>query len=181
MYICQRLENSFVVATLLAALVFFSNPSMAMDIGELAPNFELRTIDGELFHLQDYRGRKAIYLVFWNTWCSYCIKKTPRYKSLQEKFGDRIEVIAVNTTWSDSLEDVEQFQQRFEVNYPIAIDDGEVLTKRYGVAGVPTEFIIDIDGVIRYRDGIPQYLAAHIPDWFQPYTADMNAGQMCMK
>ncbi len=181
MLIQQRTGHFFMVATLLVTLLLFSNSGIAMGIGELAPTFKLRTMDGDLFRLEDYRGKKPIYLVFWNTWCSYCIKKTPRYKNLQEKFGERIEIIAVNTTWSDSLEDIEQFQQRFAVNYPMAIDDGEALTDRYAVTRVPTEFIIDVDGVIRYRNGVPEYLAAHIPDWFEPYTADMNPGLMCSK
>lgn len=152
---------------------------MALGIGELAPGFELHTLNGEPVRLADYRGKKAVYLVFWNTWCSYCIQKAPRYRALQEKFGDRVEIIAVNTTWSDSEEEIERYRDRFDVNYPIAMDDGESLTRRYRVRNVPTEFIIDIDGVIRYRDGVPEYLAAHIPDWFQPYTAGLNPTLAC--
>lgn len=166
---------------LLTTWLVFGSSGMAAEIGELAPGFELRTMDGELVRLADYRGKKAVYLVFWNTWCSYCIKKAPRYTKLKEKFGDRVEIIAVNTTWSDSKEEIEQFQQRFAINYPVAMDHGEALTGRYGVAAVPTEFIIDIDGIIRYRDGIPEYLAAHIPDWFQTYTADLKPVQVCLK
>ena len=175
------LGHPLLQSLLLAALLVFSNSSTAVEIGELAPGFELRTMDGELVRLADYRGKKAVYLVFWNTWCSYCIKKAPRYTKLKEKFGDRVEIIAVNTTWSDSIEEIEQFQQRFAVNYPIAMDNGETLTDRYAVSAVPTEFIIDINGVIRYRDGIPEYLAAHIPDWFQSFTADMKPIQVCLK
>ena len=173
--------HPLVRTTVMAALLHLSNASSAIGIGELAPNFELRTIDGEVLHLNDYQGKKAVYLVFWNSWCSYCIRKAPSYNKLHEKFGDRVEIIAVNTTWSDSLEEIEQFQQRFGAVYTIAMDDGEALTTRFEVYKVPTEFIIDINGVIRYRDGVPEYLAAHIPDWFQPYTADMNPMLMCSK
>ena len=180
-YSARGLAHPLVQTMLLAALLVFSNSSTAVEIGELAPSFELRTMDGELLRLVDYRGKKAVYLVFWNTWCSYCIENAPRYTILKEKFGDRVEIIAVNTTWSDSKEEIELYQQRFGVNYPIAMDNGEALTGRYDVSGVPTEFIIDINGVIRYRDGIPEYLAAHIPDWFQPYTADMKPIQVCLK
>lgn len=168
-------------ALLLATLLIFSNSSTAIEIGKLAPSFELHTIDGEFLRLADYRGKKAVCLVFWNTWCSYCIKNAPRYTKLKNKFGDRLEIIAINTTWNDSKEDIKQYQLRFGVNYPIAMDDGETLTERYGVSGVPTEFIIDINDVIRYRDGIPKYLAAHIPDRFQPYTVDMKPIQVCLK
>ncbi len=177
----RGLRHPLVLTMLLAALLVFSHSSTAIEIGELAPGFELHTVDGELVRLADFRGKKAVYLVFWNTWCSYCIKNAPRYTKLKEQFGDHLEIIAVNTTWSDSIEAVEQFQQRFGGNYPVAMDHGETLTERYDVSAVPTEFIIDINAVIRYRDGIPKYLAAHIPDWFQTYTADMKPIQVCLK
>ncbi len=166
---------------LLTTLLIFSTSSAAVEVGDLAPDFELPMLDGATWHLADYRGKKAIYLVFWNTWCGYCIEKAPRYTKLQEQFADRVQIIAVNTTWSDSKEEVERFQQRFGINYPVAMDIDEVLTERYAVSGVPTEFIIDINGVVRYRDGVPEYIAAHIPDWFQPYTADMQPIQACFK
>jgi len=173
--------HPLVPTMLLAALLVFSHSSTAMEIGELAPGFELHTMDGDLVRLEDYRGQKAVYLVFWNTWCSYCIKNAPRYTKLEEQFNDRLEIIAINTTWSDSKEAIEQFQQRFKINYPVAMDQSETLTELYDVTAVPTEFIIDINGVIRYRDGVPEYLAAHIPDWFQTYTEDMKPIQVCLK
>jgi len=177
----EKLVRSLMLTTLLAAMLISSNSSIAIEVGDLAPAFELKGLDGELLRLTDYRGKKAVYLVFWNTWCSFCIKKTPRYIKLKEKFGDRIEIVAINTTWSDSREEIEQFQQRFEIDYPIALDDGEVITDLYAVSRVPTEFIIDVDGVIRYRDGVPAYLAAHIPDWYMPFTADMLPAQVCLR
>ena len=145
-------------------------------IGDVAPSFDFKTIDGETINLTDYQGEKAVYLVFWNTWCSYCIKKTPRYKKLEKEFGDRVEIIAINTGWSDTPTEMEQYRNQHETNYSLVFDAEEVVTKRYKVSGVPTEFIIDLDGVVRYRDRVPEYIAAHIPDWFQSYTPDMNHG-----
>ncbi len=55
-----------------------SGPAAAASVGELAPDFEIATQDGALFRLSDFRGRKPVYVVFWNSWCSYRIKKTPR-------------------------------------------------------------------------------------------------------
>ena len=177
----ETFEHPMVLTTLVAALMLFSISSIALETGDFAPAFELNGLDGKPLRLADYRGKKAVYLVFWNTWCSYCIKKTPRYRKLQEAFGDRVEIIAVNTTWSDSIEKVEQFQQRFEINYPVAMDEGESLTERYAVSRVPTEFIIDIDGRIRYRNGVPEHLAAHIPDWYLPYDPAMKPALFCSK
>lgn len=154
---------------LLALMMATGQSSFATVIGDVAPSFDFFTIDGKPLRLSDYQGEKAVYLVFWNTWCSYCVKKTPRYKKLEEKFGDRIEIIAINTGWSDSQAEMEQYQNQHETNYLLVFDNEEVITKRYKVRVVPTEFIIDIDGIVRYRDHVPKYIAAHIPDWFQPY------------
>jgi len=152
------------------ALLMTGTPALTAGIGELAPEFEVAIEDGTVFRLSDYRGRKPVYVVFWNTWCAYCIKKTPRYRKLQEQFGDKIEIIAINTTWNDSPEELRAFEEQHQINYSTAYDAGELITDEYRVFNVPTEFIVDLDGIIRYRDGVPEFLAAHLPDWLLPYV-----------
>ena len=147
-----------------------SAPAAAASVGEVAPDFEVTTQDGSVFQLSEFRGRKPVYVVFWNTWCPYCIKKMPRYQKLQEQFGGKIEIIAINTTWSDSPAEIRSFVEHHQIQYSTAFDAGELITDQYRVLKVPTEFIVDINGIIRYRDGVPAYLAAHLPDWLLPYV-----------
>ena len=157
-------------------------PATAASVGDVAPDFEVATQDGNVLRLSQFRGRKPVYVVFWNTWCSYCIKKTPRYKKLQEKFRDKIEIIAINTSWSDSPEQMRSFVKHHDINYSTAFDAGNSITDRYEVFNVPTEFIIDVNGIIRYRNSVPEYLAAHLPDWLLPYVPSKNeAPQVCSK
>jgi peroxiredoxin len=167
----------FIVIGLLLA----RTPAMAAGVGDLAPDFELTRQNGRTFRLSDFRDRKPVYLVFWNTWCTYCVKKTPRYQKLQEQFGDKIEIIAINTTWSDSPQEMRLFEEQHDINYLTAFDDGELITDQYDVFKVPTEFIVDINGVIRYRDGLPEYLAAHLPDWLLPYVPSKDTPQLACK
>lgn len=152
---------------LLTMLVVLSAtaPATAADVGDVAPDFVIATQDGNVLRLSEFRGRKPVYVVFWNSWCSFCIKKVPRYIKLQEQFGDKIEIIAVNTTWSDSPEEMRAFENRFHINYSTAFDSGKLITDRFEVTNVPTEFIIDVNGIIRYRNSIPEYPIAHLPDW----------------
>jgi len=150
----------------------------AATVGEVAPDFEVTTQDGRNIRLSEFRGHKPVYLVFWNTWCSYCVKKTPRYAKMQDQFGDKIEIIAINTTWDDSPEEMQSFEAHHHVNYATAFDTGEFITDGYGVYNVPTEFIVDINGVIRYRDGVPKYLAAHLPDWLLPYVPSKRSAAL---
>jgi hypothetical protein len=64
----------------------------------------------------------------------------------------------------------------------MAFDAGELITDRYQVFNVPTEFIVDVNGIIRYRDRVPEYLAAHLPDWLLQYVPSKNDDQLvCSK
>jgi peroxiredoxin len=159
-------------------LLLISVPSAAATVGEVAPDFEITTQNGDVFRLSDYRGQKPVYVVFWNTWCSYCVKRTPRYTKLQEQIGDKLQIIAINTTWSDSPEEMRSFEAHHHVNYSTAFDAGELVTDRYRVYNIPTEFIVDINGIIRYRDGVPEYLAAHLPDLLMPYVPSKAAAAL---
>lgn len=147
----------------------------AATVGELAPDFEVTTQNGDVIRLSDYRGEKPVYVVFWNTWCPYCVKKTPRYMKLQKQFGDKVEIVAINTSWSDSPEEMLSFGEHHQVNYAMVFDTGELITDSYDVYNVPTEFIIDVNGIIRYRDGVPEYLAAHLPDLHMQYVPSRAA------
>jgi len=156
---------SLFVLLILTGMLVAMTPVMAADVGDPAPNIEITTQDGNVIRLSEFRGRKPVYLVFWNTWCTYCVKKTTRYRKLQEQFGDKIEIIAINTSWSDSPEKMRSFKERFNTNYSLAFDFDELITDQYQVSAVPTEFIVDINGVIRYRNSVPKYVVAHLPDW----------------
>ncbi len=63
----------------------------------------------------------------------------------------------------------------------MAFDTGELVTDRFEVFKVPTEFIVDIDGIIRYRDRVPDYVAAHLPDWLLPYIPSEDTAQFVCK
>ena len=178
----KTVKTILILSFIALGSVVISAPAMAVSVGELAPDFNIATRNGTEFRLSDYRRQKPVYVIFWNTWCSYCIKKTPRYQTLQQQFGDKIEIIAINTTWSDSPEELRSFEEDHQIQYSTAFDTGEVITDRYGVFNVPTEFIVDIDGIVRYRDGVPEYLAAHLPDWLLPYVPSEDTAQLvCSK
>jgi peroxiredoxin len=97
---------------------------------------------------------------------------------LQEQFGDEVQIIAINTSWRDSPEEMRSFEAHHHVNYSTAFDADEVITDRYRVYNIPTEFIVDTYGIIRYRDGVPEYLAAHLPDLLMPYVPSKTAAPL---
>ncbi len=148
-------------------LLIMSTSSMAYlpNEGDSAPDFEITSINGEPFKLSDFKGKQSVYVVFWNTWCHYCMKKIPKLKATQSTLSDAIKIIAINTSRDDSVQESLDFQKRFTTNYMLAFDTNEVITDLYNVHGVPTEFIIDINGIIVHRDGVPDNLEQHIDKW----------------
>jgi len=147
----------------------FSQFIMATEIapfeGKQAPDFELIQNDGSLFRLSDSRGKQAVYVVFWNTWCSYCYKKIPRLKAVENDFPHRIKIIAINTSREDSVAAMKHFQKKYHINYSLAFDDKSLVSDGYQIRGVPTEFIVDINGIIRHRDGVPKQLSQSLTLW----------------
>lgn len=135
---------------------------------QLAPDFAITQMDGSSFKLSDYQGKQSVYLVFWNTWCTYCMKKIPKLKTIQSNLSNQIKIIAVNTGLKDSLEKSQIFQKKYAINYPLAFDINKQVTDLYGVWGTPTEFIIDINGVIKHRDGVPDNIQAYLAQWNNP-------------
>ncbi|MDQ7048510.1 MAG: TlpA disulfide reductase family protein [Enterobacterales bacterium] len=133
--------------------------------GMMAPDFTLTRLDGTQFKLSDYRHKKSVYMVFWTTWCTYCMEKIPKLKYTQAVLGKQIEIIAIDTSVKDSFKKMAQFQQDRNINYPLAFDFGKKVTDLYGVWGTPTEFIIDINGKIVHRDHVPYSISEHLSNW----------------
>ena len=50
-----------------------------------APDFTLRTVQGDVFNLSDYKG-KVILLNFWGTWCGPCRREIPDFNKLHDKY-----------------------------------------------------------------------------------------------
>jgi len=157
--------TTLITAILLSFVISTSALADDPDVGQMAPDFEITQMDGSQFKLSDYKGKKSVYLVFWNTWCTFCMKKIPKLKAAQLNLADDIQIIAVNTTNKDSVEESIEFQKRFDITYPLAFDHGKTVTDLYNVWGTPTEFIIDINGVIQHRDGVPDKLEDNLSEW----------------
>ena len=133
------------------------------EVEKMAPTFQINDLEGRTFKLSDYRGKKAVYLIFWATWCPNCKREVPQINSIQEKYQDEIELLAINTAINDSEKKVKRYREKHEINYAIAYDKGSKVTHLYNVKGVPTQIIIDVNGIIRYRGvSVPADLEKHL-------------------
>jgi thiol-disulfide isomerase/thioredoxin len=116
-----------------------------------ASDFELQDMDDEKIRLSDYKG-KVVLLNFWATWCPPCIREMPSMERLHQQVdAEDFKVIAVN-----QMEDVDQvfaFTGQLEVDptFEILFDTTSKVSHDYAVRGLPTTYLIDKMGNIRYR------------------------------
>ena len=116
-----------------------------------APDFTLPDLDGNQQRLSDYRG-KVVMLNFWGTWCPPCRREMPSMERLYLEYKDRgLVVVAVNQ-WEDE-DTVFEFTGRLSLQptFPILFDRESRVSEKYLVKGLPTTYLIDKSGKIRYR------------------------------
>ncbi len=116
------------------------------DVGQLAPNFQLQDLAGNVVELAAMRGQPVV-LNFWATWCIFCVSEMPALQRLAERFGSEITIIGVNV--GQSLSDASAFATNEQITYPLVLDSNGDVTENYRIYAMPSTFVIDRDGVIR--------------------------------
>jgi len=115
-----------------------------------ASDFALQNMDEETIKLSDYRGQ-VVLLNFWATWCPPCVREMPSMERLQQRVGEGFKVIAANQM--EEPDDVFAFsgQLTVEPTFEIVFDSDSKVSQAYAVRGLPTTYLIDKKGNIRYR------------------------------
>ena len=129
------------------ALAALAAPVLAVDAGQAAPAFSLPTAKGEAVALDKLRG-KVVYVDFWASWCTSCVLSFPFMSALQQSHADK-DVMVVALAMDQRPSDAQQFLQRHQARFAIATGDNSQCAVRFGVAAMPSSFLIDRQGVVR--------------------------------
>ena len=141
-----------------------------VDVGDPAPDFSLPGTGGKTYRLSDYRGRNVVLAFYPGDATRTCTKQFCSYRDK----GDRIdeldaEVLGISP---QSVESHERWTKEQELNVPLLADEDIAVSKAYGVTGwlgplarfteldevvdgryvMRAIFIVDGEGVVRYRD-----------------------------
>jgi thiol-disulfide isomerase/thioredoxin len=117
-------------------------------LGAAAPGFDLLAPDAKhKISLASYAG-KVVVVDFWATWCTPCHDSFPAYERIAEKFGSKVAVIGISV--DEDPAGIPKFAQETGAKFPLAWDDGQVTAKSYQPPTMPTSFVVDATGIVRF-------------------------------
>ena len=101
-------------------------------------------MDGTQFSIADFAGEPVLFH-FWATWCPICELENGTIQSITQDYT----VITI-ASWSEGESEVKAYMRENQLTFPVMLDNSGKLAQSFGLKGVPTSFILDPNGEIRF-------------------------------
>ena len=120
-------------------------------VGLHAPSFSRPSINGGAALSSEATKGKVLVVDFWATYCKPCEKEFPKLQALADAHKGAVVVYALSE--DDAPEGIAAFVKKTGVKFPIGWDDGNSISQRYKLDKMPTSYIVDKKGIIRFVHG----------------------------
>ncbi|WP_321471675.1 redoxin domain-containing protein [uncultured Paludibaculum sp.] len=116
-----------------------------------APDFELKSLEGEKVRLSNLRG-KVVLLNFWASWCGPCRRELPGLADIYDRLGKKgLHIYGIN---DEGKGIAKEYSNEAALSFPTLDDSGRKVHSLYRIRSIPTIFIIDANGqVVRFLSG----------------------------
>lgn len=147
----QLYRNLLVCLTLL----LLSGPGQAAvgyKVGDSAPEFALKDLQGKVHTLSELRKQRHVFLVFWATECVYCYAHIKDFNQIQTQYPTKLKVAAINIA-GEYDQEVADYVKDNGVKYLTLSDRLKNIdvSEAYNVLGTPTLVLISPDGKVLYN------------------------------
>jgi len=116
--------------------------------GYLAPDFELKDIDDNIFKLSELQG-KTVIVNFWSMGCKFCLQEMPDFDAFNKSKSEDVVLLMVNL--DTDARKVPTYIKNQEYGFTVLLDEEASTVKPYMIRGVPTTIIVGKDGKIAFR------------------------------
>lgn len=123
-------------------------------LSETAPVFALNDLDGKKIDITDLKG-KVVVVDFWATWCGPCKASFPGMQKMVNKYKDdpNVKFVFIDT-WEngdDKKKLAGDFITSNKYSFHVLLDNDNKVVEQFKVEGIPTKFVIDKAGVVRFK------------------------------
>jgi cytochrome c-type biogenesis protein len=142
---------SFFAAVILACAANDDATLRAPEIGKPAPDYRAISLSGDSVSLVEMRGR-VVLLNVWATWCHPCRDEIPVLQTLHERYASAgLILVGVSVDARGEDDTIREFASDFRMTYPLWLDPDERVQSTFLAIGVPATFLIDRNGILRWR------------------------------
>lgn len=118
--------------------------------GDDAPEDKLISPDGSEFYLSDFKG-KYIFIDFWASWCTYCIKEFPALEKVKEAMADS-DIQFIGISLDEEVENWKKAMQKYNLNDTQFMVSSPDLANKLGLSSIPRYMIYDKEGKMLYSE-----------------------------
>jgi len=114
-----------------------------------AADFTLKSNTGKNIRLEELAGQ-VIFINFWASWCGPCREELPELELLYQRYKDLgFTILAISN--DNDIEKARKFFEPLNLSYPILFDNNQNVSGLYRVKAMPSSFLIDREGTVRYQ------------------------------
>ncbi len=119
-----------------------------LNVGDLAPEFAVKTLDGKTLSLADFKA-KFVLLDFWATWCAPCVAEMPTLEAVHKAFAGDPRLAMVSLSLDETPSDAATFVKSRKLKWHQAcVGPESPIVADYGASAIPATFLIGPDGKI---------------------------------
>lgn len=136
------------VAATTACAISYSIRAAEVIPKKTAPDFAVKSMSNKNIRLSEYRG-DVVLVNFWATWCRPCRQEIPELNRLYEvyrKMGVQFLGVNIDENPASSI----KMAKDFNIQYPVLLDSEQKVSKLFAVEAMPSTYLIDRDGNIRF-------------------------------
>jgi peroxiredoxin len=118
-------------------------------LGDVMPSFESKTLNGNQLFSGAFHGRRLV-VSFVSSDCEAC---GTTLEAAQAMYSDLSDVVVVGVFEPDDADDALSTVKRLELHFPVVVDEGGAIAKRFHVEKRPTTFVTDSYGRVQWVGG----------------------------
>lgn len=149
-----------IVAILALVVMSFSSLPAGYKVGDKATDFKLKSVDGKMYSMADYKDAKGFIVVFTCNHCPFAVKYEDRIVALAKKYKPLgYELIAINPNDpaaqpEDSFDLMKVRAKEKGFTFPYLFDEGQKIYPQYGATKTPHVFLLDKSLTVKYISAI---------------------------